>query len=69
MNEHRKSDSPVVPMKAPNNAGQPVAEEPEGRGLAKGNLLQQNAPRAQRRPRRHHLRQEPDAGNPLVRIR
>jgi RNA-directed DNA polymerase len=50
MNEHRKSDSPVVPMKAPNNAGQPVAEEPEGRGLAKGNLLQQNAPRTQRRP-------------------
>jgi RNA-directed DNA polymerase len=50
MNEHRKSDSLVVPMKAPNHAGQPVAEEPEGRGLAKGNLLQQNAPRTQRRP-------------------
>jgi RNA-directed DNA polymerase len=50
MNEHRKSDSPIVPMKAPNNAGQPVAEELEERGLAKGNLLQQNAPRTQRRP-------------------
>jgi hypothetical protein len=50
MNEHRKSDGPAVPMKAPNNAGKPVAEEPEGRGPAKGNLLQQNAPRTQRRP-------------------
>jgi RNA-directed DNA polymerase len=49
MNERRKSDSPVVPMKAPNNAGQPAAEGPEGRGLAKGNLPQQNAPRTQRR--------------------
>jgi RNA-directed DNA polymerase len=49
MNEHRKSDSPIVPMKSPNKAGQPVAEGPEGRGLAKGNLLQQNAPRIQRR--------------------
>ena len=50
MNEHRKSDGPAVPMKAPNNAGKPVAEEPEERGPAKGNLLQQNAPRIQRRP-------------------
>src|SRR5215469_113774 len=49
MNEHRKSDSLIVPMKSPNKAGQPVAEGPEGRGLAKGNLLQQNAPRTQRR--------------------
>jgi RNA-directed DNA polymerase len=53
MNEHRKSDSPVVPMKAPNNAGQPVAEGPEERGLAKGNSRQQNAPRTQRRPGAH----------------
>ena len=50
MNEHRKSDSPIVPLKAPNHAGQPVAEEPEERGLAKGNLLQQNVPRTQSRP-------------------
>ena len=35
MNEPRKSDSPIVPMKAPNKAGQPEAVE--GRGLAKGN--------------------------------
>jgi RNA-directed DNA polymerase len=45
MNEHGKSDRPTVPAKSPNNAGQPVAEETEGRGLAKGNLQQQNAPR------------------------
>jgi RNA-directed DNA polymerase len=45
MNGHRKSDGPTVPVKSPNKAGQPVAEEMEGRGLAKGNLLEQNAPR------------------------
>jgi RNA-directed DNA polymerase len=50
MNEPRKSDSPEVPMKSPNNAGQPAAEGVEGRGLAKGNLPQQNAPRTQGRP-------------------
>jgi RNA-directed DNA polymerase len=49
MNELRKSDSPIVPMKSPNNAGQPVAEGVEGRGLTKGNLPQQNALRTQRR--------------------
>ena len=47
MNEPRKSDSPIVPMKSPNKAGQPVAEEVEGRGLAKGTPPQQNAPRTQ----------------------
>src|ERR1700719_1108516 len=46
----RKSDSSVVPMKAPNKAGQPAAEAVEGRGLAKGNPPQQNAPRTQCRP-------------------
>ena len=45
MNEHRESDSPEVPAKFPNNAGQPAAEGMEGRGLAKGNLRQQNAHR------------------------
>jgi group II intron reverse transcriptase/maturase len=45
MNEHGKSDSPTVLVKSPNNAGQPVAEGTEGKGLAKGNLPQQNAPR------------------------
>jgi RNA-directed DNA polymerase len=45
MNDQGKSDRPAVPMKSPNNAGQPVAEGMEGNGLAKGNLRQQNAPR------------------------
>ena len=47
MNETRKSDVPEVPVKSPNNAGQPAAEEMEERGLAKGTLPQQNAPRTQ----------------------
>jgi len=50
MNEPRKSDSPIIPMNSPNKAGQPAAEAVEGRGLAKGNLPQQNAPRTQCRP-------------------
>jgi RNA-directed DNA polymerase len=45
MNGHRKSDRPKVPMKSLNKAGEPAAEEMEGRGLAKGNPRQQNAPR------------------------
>ena len=44
-----KSDRPVVPEKSPNKAGQPAAEGMEGRGLAKGNLPQQNASRTQSR--------------------
>ena len=49
MNERRKSDGPEVPLKSPNNAGQPAAEVMEGRGPAKGNPPQQNAPRTQGR--------------------
>ena len=49
MNEHGKSDRPIVPGKSPNKTGQPAAEEMEGRGLARGNLGQQNAPRTQSR--------------------
>ena len=45
MNGHGKSDRPAVPGKSPNNAGRPAAEGMEGRGLAKGNPRQQNAPR------------------------
>jgi RNA-directed DNA polymerase len=45
MNDHGKSDRPVVPRKPPNNAGPPAAEGAEGSGLAKGNLRQQHAPR------------------------
>ena len=40
-----KSDRPVVSEKSSNNAGRPVAEGMERSGLAKGNLLQQNASR------------------------
>ena len=87
MNEPRKSDSLVVPMKAPNKAGQPAAEAVEGRGLAKGNPPSKTRPGLSagtarperwseyvRRPgrcaaSRHHLRQEPDAVIPHVRIR
>jgi len=45
MNGQGQSDRPVVPAKFPNNAGRPAAEGMEGRGLAKGNPRQQNAPR------------------------
>src|SRR5260370_907828 len=40
-----KSDRPTVPEKSPNNAGEAGAEGMEGRGLAKGNVTQQNASR------------------------
>src|SRR5712691_445524 len=40
-----KSDRPTVPEKCMNNAGKPAAEGMEGKGLAKGNLPQQNASR------------------------
>jgi len=45
MDDHGQSDRPVVPTKSPNNAERSVAEGMEGRGLAKGNPSQQNAPR------------------------
>jgi len=49
MNERGKSDRPVVPVKSSNKAEQPAAEGMEGRGLTKGNLLEQNASRTQSR--------------------
>jgi RNA-directed DNA polymerase len=55
-----KSDRPTVPGKSPNNAGQPAAEGMEGRGLAKGNLPQQNVSRT---PSRN------DAPSALERVR
>src|SRR5256885_9312190 len=55
-----KSDRPVVPEKSSNNAGQPAAEGMEGRGLAKGNLPQQNASRTPSRK---------DAPSALERVR
>ena len=47
--EYGKSDSPIVPEKLPNKARKRAAEVMEGRGLAKGNPLERNAPRTQRR--------------------
>jgi RNA-directed DNA polymerase len=41
---HRKSDSPVLPAKPPNNAGSPAAEVVEGRGLPKGNTAGETHP-------------------------
>jgi RNA-directed DNA polymerase len=55
-----KSDRPVVPEKSPNKTGQLVAEGMEGRGLAKGNLPQQNASRTLSRK---------DASSALARVR
>jgi len=51
MNEHGKSDGPIVPEKRPNNGDVPTssAEAVEGRGPAKGNSSQQNRLRAQNR--------------------
>jgi len=49
MNDRGKSDGSVVPMKPPNKAGTPAAEEAEGSDPAKGNPQQQNASRTQRR--------------------
>src|SRR5271155_3159056 len=45
----KRATSDPTPKKFLNKAGQPVAEEMEGRGLAKGNPRQQNASRTQRR--------------------
>src|ERR1700736_3542610 len=55
-----KSDRLTVPGKSPSNAGQPVAEGTEGRGVAKGNLPQQNASRTPSRT---------DAPSALERVR
>src|ERR1700687_6447995 len=60
MNEHGKSDRPVVPAKSPNKAGQPAAEGTEESGLTKGNLQQQNAARTPSRE---------DASSALERVR
>jgi hypothetical protein len=59
-NGHGKSDRPTVPGKSPNKAGQSAAEGMEGRGLAKGNLLEQTASRTPSRT---------DAPSALERVR
>jgi len=60
MNEHGKSDRPIVPEKSPNKTRTAGAEEMEGRGLAKGNPNQQNASRTRSRS---------DAPSALERVR
>jgi RNA-directed DNA polymerase len=59
-NGRGRSDSSVVPGKPPNRAEEPAAEAVEGRGLAKGNTLEQNASRTPSRQ---------DAPSALERIR
>jgi len=56
MYDHGKSDSLIVPKKLSNKGcGAPrSAEEVEGRGLAKGNLVQQNRVRTQWREALRH---------------
>src|SRR3954468_21228340 len=49
MNDHRESDSRVVPAKLANKAEESAAELVEGRRLDKGNTGQQNACRTQSR--------------------
>ena len=44
MDEHGKSDGPVLPAKPPNNPGQPGAEGVEGRGLPEGNTARETRP-------------------------
>jgi RNA-directed DNA polymerase len=53
MNEHGKSDRPILPKKSSNKAGTSVAEGMEGRGLVEGNLRQQNVFRTQGRADAH----------------
>src|SRR5487761_597357 len=49
MHEWQQSDTAVVPMKQPNNVGQPAAEAVEGRAVVKGNARQSNTSRMQGR--------------------
>lgn len=44
MNDHEKSDGPVVPAKRPNKPGRPGAEVVEGRGLPEGNTAGETRP-------------------------
>ena len=56
VNGHGKSDDSVIPMKLPNNGGgaPSSANGAEGRGSAKGNLVQQNRVRTQWRDTLQH---------------
>ena len=80
--EHGKSDRFVVPMNSPNVASEQTAEAREGRERTKGNTLERNVLRTQRRVSapsalervrqaaawRGHPRWEPDAVTPHVRF-
>jgi RNA-directed DNA polymerase len=44
VNEHEKSDRPVLPVKLPNNAASAAAEAVEGRGLREGNVASKTRP-------------------------
>ena len=44
MNEHEKSDRPVVPVKPPNKVARAAAEVVEGRGLREGNAASKTRP-------------------------
>jgi hypothetical protein len=56
MNDHGKSDGPILPVKLPNKGGGAPrsAEGVEGRGPAKGNLFQQSRVRTQWREALQH---------------
>jgi group II intron reverse transcriptase/maturase len=60
MNDPGKSDMPVVPARRPNNAGVPVAEAVEERGMTKGNTTSKTRP---------GHRAGPGASNALDRVR
>ncbi len=49
MDGRGKSDIPIVPGKPSNKVERSAAEVVEGRGVTKGNLLEQNALRTQSR--------------------
>ena len=49
MNEHGKSDNPIVPGKLPNKTSKEAAEAMEESGLAKGNRSEQNTLRTRGR--------------------
>ena len=49
MHDSEKSDSAIVAVKPPNNAGPPAAEAVEPRAGAKGNADQQSTHRTQSR--------------------
>jgi RNA-directed DNA polymerase len=44
MNDHEKSDRPVLPANPPNKPGEPSAEVGEGRGLPEGNTASETRP-------------------------